>query len=83
VTLCLQRRFEVGVRLLFPWQNPVSTSSGYRPVSLVSASFWHATGTTSLEGFRVRVRLLPWFVSAAFSSPFGLSRRLLLGASHP
>lgn len=35
----------VGGELLHSWSRPVRPSSGYRPMSVVSASFWHATGT--------------------------------------
>ena len=32
-------------QLLLPWQEPVSSPSGYCSMSVVSAPFWHATGT--------------------------------------
>ena len=35
----------VGGQLLYSWSRPVRSSSGYLSMSVVPASFWHATGT--------------------------------------
>ena len=45
----LRRPFHAGGQLLLSWWGPVSSSSGYRPMSMVSAPFWHTAGMTSLE----------------------------------
>ena len=45
----LRRSFQAGGQLLLSWWGPVSSSSGYRPMSVVSAPFWHTAGMTSLE----------------------------------
>ena len=55
---CLLRRsFHAGGQLLLSCWGPVSSSSGYRPMSVVSAPFWHAAGMTSLEDRYRSVRL--------------------------
>jgi hypothetical protein len=46
VTACLQRRFESLGQLPLSWREPVSSVSGCRRMPVVSAPFWHATGTT-------------------------------------
>jgi hypothetical protein len=48
-TCCLQRRFARVSQLPLSWWEPVSASSGYRLVSVVSAPFCHAAGMTTLE----------------------------------
>ena len=44
-TDCLGGRFTVGGQLALPLSEPVWSPSGYRSMSVVSASFWHAAGT--------------------------------------
>lgn len=43
---CMQRRFTRVDRLPLPWWEPASLSPGSRAVSIGSALFWHATGST-------------------------------------
>ena len=44
------------VSLLFSWSEQVRSSSGYSSMFLVSALFWHATGTRRSLDANYRVR---------------------------
>jgi hypothetical protein len=45
----LRSSFHAGGQLLLFLMGPVSSSSGYRPMSVVPTPFWYAAGMTSLE----------------------------------
>ena len=53
LTCRLQGRLTVSSQLLLSWSRPVRSSSGYRSMSLISASFWHglARGAPPTEAF--------------------------------